>query len=398
MAKLSGISVLFFCVTALMYARKNKEPYKFIEDINAKVEIDTVPWKYQLAATNLATIGDYKKALEMWDKQGGSVPELSKKDSLNFMQFKPKDAKDYIINRAKKERLVIINEAHNNANHRVFTTSLLKGLYKNGYRFLGVEALDDTLINKRKFPIMDGGSIYIQESQYANLLKEALDLGFTLFNYEYKYVKGKTAKDREMEQAQNIAKMMKENPKAKFLIHCGYDHLNEGTPGIKSWEKAMAARVTEMTGVNPFTIDQIICSERGNAAWNNSYIKLANAKTSVIMVNAKGEAFNGPASSARADCRVIHPVTLYENGRPSWLTLEGRRKVYTIKKDSITEFPVLALAYRINEFENEGIPADVIEIENKEQVANMILHKGMHRIIIKNRNYETILDYQKQIK
>jgi hypothetical protein len=26
---------------------------------------------------------------------------------------------------------------------------------------------------------MDGGSIYIQESQYANLLKEALDLGFT---------------------------------------------------------------------------------------------------------------------------------------------------------------------------------------------------------------------------
>jgi len=398
MNKLSVISVLFFCVTTLVHAQKNKEPYKFIEDINTKVEIDTVPWKYQLAATNLATIGNYKKALEMWDKQGGSVPELSKKDSLNFMQFKPKDAKDYIINRAKKERLVIINEAHNNANHRVFTTSLLKGLYENGYRFLGVEALDDTLINKRKFPIMDGGSLYIHESQYANLLKEALDLGFTLFNYEYKYVKGKTAKDREMEQAQNIAKMMKENPKAKFLIHCGYDHLNEGTPGIKSWEKAMAARVTEMTGINPFTIDQTTSSERGNAAWNNSYIKLANSKTSVIMVNSKGQTFNGGIDDARADCRIIHPVTVYENGRPSWLTLDGKRKVYTIKKDSITEFPVLALAYRINEFENYGIPADVIEIENKEQVANMILHKGMYRIIIKNRHYETILDYQKQIK
>jgi hypothetical protein len=34
--------------------------------ISIKVEIDTVPWKYQLAATNLATICDYKKALEMW--------------------------------------------------------------------------------------------------------------------------------------------------------------------------------------------------------------------------------------------------------------------------------------------------------------------------------------------
>jgi hypothetical protein len=43
-----------------MHAQKNKEPYKFIEDINAKAEIDTVPWKYQLAATN-RYYGDYKK-------------------------------------------------------------------------------------------------------------------------------------------------------------------------------------------------------------------------------------------------------------------------------------------------------------------------------------------------
>jgi hypothetical protein len=90
-----------------MHAQKNKEPYKFIEDINAKLK-DTVPWKYQLAATNLATIGDYKKALEMWINREEVFLNFQ---SLNFMQFKPKDAKDYIINRAKKERLVI-NEAH----------------------------------------------------------------------------------------------------------------------------------------------------------------------------------------------------------------------------------------------------------------------------------------------
>jgi hypothetical protein len=51
-----------------MHAQKNKEPYKFIEDINAKLK-DTVPWKYQLAATNLATIGDYKSIRNV-DKQG----------------------------------------------------------------------------------------------------------------------------------------------------------------------------------------------------------------------------------------------------------------------------------------------------------------------------------------
>jgi hypothetical protein len=67
------------------------------------------------------------------------------------MQFKPKDAKDYIINRKKKR--TSCNYYEHNANHRVLP-SLLKGLYKNGYRF-SVEALDDTLINKRKFSIMD---------------------------------------------------------------------------------------------------------------------------------------------------------------------------------------------------------------------------------------------------
>jgi hypothetical protein len=49
-----------------------------------------------------------------------------------------------------------------------------------------------------------------------------------------------------------------------------------------------------------------------------------------------------------------------------------RKKKSIYQKDSITEF-ALVLAHRINEFENEGIPLD-IEIENKEQVANMILH------------------------
>ena len=187
--------------------------------------------------------------------QGAKKIALSVNDSLYFEKFKPTNAKDYIINRSKKERVIIINEAHNNSRHRVFTTSLLKDLYKNGYRYLGVEALEDTLINKRKFPNLESGSLYLHESQYSNLIKEALDLGFTLFNYEYTYVKGKTGKDREIEQAENIAKMMALHPNDKFLIHCGYDHVNEGIPGIKSWEKAMAGRLSDRTGVNPFTID-----------------------------------------------------------------------------------------------------------------------------------------------
>lgn len=395
-----ALTILLFIVSIgiEMNAQNKKEIYKFSEDIKNKMEKDTVPWRFQSAAVDFSISGNYLKALQAWDMQGAEKPSLSEKDSLYFNQFQAKNAKDYIINRSQKERVIIINEAHNNSRHRVFTTSLLKGLYKNGYRYLGIEALEDTLVNSRKFANLESGSLYLRESQYSNLIKEALHIGFILFDYEYTYAKGKTGKDREIEQAENIAKMMAKHPNDKFLIHCGYDHLNEGIPGISNWEKAMAARLDDITGVNPFTIDQVPSSERGSTEFNNSYIKLANSLKPVIMVNEKSETFNGSVGNGVADCRVIHPVTIYKNGRPDWLTLEGRRKAYRIATESISEFPVLALAYRIYEFEKEGVPADVVEIADKKQEANLILDKGMYRIIIKNRGYKTVSDYEAKIK
>lgn len=379
-------------------AQITKEIYKFSEDIETYMEKDTVPWRFQYGATYYSISGNYKKALQTWDKTMSTIPSITVQDSSYFKEFKPQDAKEYILNRSKNEKLIIINEAHNNSRHRVFTTSLLKGLYKNGYRFLGMEMLLDTLINQRKFPVLDSGTMYIQESQSANLIKEAMDIGFTLFKYEYKGAKGKTGKDREREQAENIAKVIAKNPNAKLLIHCGYDHLNEGIPGIKEWEKAMAARVHDLTGINPFTIDQIPGSEKGDLKFNTPYIKMANSKKPVVMINAQGKAYNGEIGSERADCTIIYPVSTYTNGRPDWINLEEQRKKFHIPSNSITEYPVLVMAYRNNEFEQDGIPADVTEIANKDQKVDLILDKGDYRIIVKNKDYKIVQDYQQKIK
>src|SRR5690606_28006569 len=63
---------LFFILTGC----KNTKPaeiitfrhtYKFQSDIAEKLEKDTVAWKYQFAASDFATKGDYRKALEQWD-------------------------------------------------------------------------------------------------------------------------------------------------------------------------------------------------------------------------------------------------------------------------------------------------------------------------------------------
>lgn len=391
-------TLLSFSVLTTVHSQTKKEIYQFSKDIDSKIEKDSVKWKYQTGATDYSISGYYKKALETWDKNGATVPILTKEDSLYLTQFHPKNAKEYIVNRSKKEKVILINEAHNNAMHRVFTTSILQGLYDNGFRFLGLEALSDSLINKRKLPVLESG-YYTKEPQFGNLIHEALKIGFTVFGYEDFDTPNLTGKDREIKQAQNIAKWINNNPDGKFLIHCGYDHIIEGTPSIKSWEKAMAGRLTEITGINPFTIDQVRYSERGDLKLNQPYIQMTHLEYPAILIDTDGNTFNGPINNTKKiDCSIIHPITKYNNQRPNWLDLSGNRKNYTISNSKIKEFPALVLAYRVTEFENEGIPADVIEVLENNEKENLILHPGKYKIVIKNKDYKVTNEYLITVK
>lgn len=391
--KLNLIILLFFATK--ISAQTKKEIYQFSKDIETKIEKDTLSWKYQLGATDYSISEYYKKALETWDKNGSGIRKITKEDSLYFNSFKKQDAKEYIINRSKNEKIIIINEAHHNIRHRVFTTSLLQGLYDNGYRFLGLEALSDTLINKRKFPILESG-YYTKEPQMANLLYEAIKIGFTLFEYEPN--DKSNGKEREIVQAENIAKLIKENPNSKFLIHCGWDHVIEGTPGNKSWEKAMAGRLKEKTKIDPFTIDQVTYSEKGDIKYISPYNLITYSEKSIIMINESGKTFNGSETNDQTDCRIIHPLTKYINNRPDWLSLNGKRKTYNISKSKISEYPTLVFAYRKDEYEQNGIPTDLIEIINEQDKTNLILEKGIYKIIIKNKEYKIINEFDTKIK
>lgn len=389
------IFILLF--TVKITAQIKKETYQFSKDIENKIDEDTLAWKYQIGATDYSISEYYLQALKTWDKIGSGIKTITKQDSLYFNSFKKVDAKEYIINRSKNEKIIIINEAHHNSRHRVFTTSLLQGLYDNGYRFFGLEALSvsDSLINKRKFPIIESG-YYTKEPQMANLIQDAIKIGFKLFEYEVS--DDSNGKEREIIQAKNIAKLINENPNSKFLIHCGYDHVIEGTPQNKSWGKAMAGRLKEYTNLDPFTIDQVAYSEKGDIKFINPYIKIVNSDKPIIMVNESGKLFNGSETNDQTDCKIIHPLTEYVNERPNWLFLNGVRKEYSIPKSKIPEYPILALAYRKNEFEQNGIPADLIEIFNNESKINLILEKGTYKIIIKDKNYKIINKFEIKIK
>ena len=337
-------------------------------------------------ATELSYIGEYTAMLARWDLSANKPGPLSSADSLYFKKFRAIDALAAMDTISKKEKIVIINEAHHQPYHRVFTTSLLKKLFDNGYRYFCAETLgySDTLLNPRKYPVEHSG-YYTKEPLYSNLIRSALETGFTVFSYETQRTTSDSAgiNLRETDQAKNIKAILDKDPGARILIHCGYDHLVESDyPG---WGKAMAGRLTEYTGINPFTIDQVTFTERSSPAYENPFFKDCDLGYYAFFADSSGRLFNGPKQFNRYDARLYHPRTRWLHGRPHWQFENGKNAVYVNDKISIA-YPCLVLAYVAAE--KDGNPFDIIELNSKEDKKALALKKGRYKVVIHNAAQE----------
>lgn len=386
------IPVFLLLNLSMLFGQSKPETYRFSKDLLFQIDKDTVAWKHQVGATELSFSGYFREVLQEWDKHGVRKSKHTLEDSLYFIKSSKVSAKDYITEQSKNAEMIIINEAHHISKHRTFTKTLLKELYANGYRYLGLEALFETTLNERKYAVIETG-YYTKEPEFGNLIAEALKLGYILFSYEAS--EGKNGKEREIEQAEKIQKFIASNPKGKVLIHCGYAHAYENE--YPAWGKAMAGRLKEHMNIDPLTIDQTMFLERSDAASNHLFIKLNKTKEPILLIEENGNVFNGLNEHKQTDIVVLHPQTEYINNRPDWL-LDGR-KAYNIPVSKIkNRHPLLVLVYRNGEFENNGIPADMMEITEGKSSSQLYLTNGMYTVVIKDKNYTIIDKYTIEIK
>ncbi len=349
----------------------------------------------QRAAMEFSFIGEYEKTIKEWDLGEDKKSEKLTLEQKNiFQKYKPQNARVYLSERAKTEQIIIINEAHHQPQHRLFTASLLSELYKRGFRYLCIEALavDDSFINIRKFPIINSGG-YTREPCYGRLLREALEIGFKLVAYEDTKNSGFDSLGnnlREVEQANNIKTILDKDPNAKILVHCGFGHIKEGP--LKSWGKAMAGRLKEYTGINPLTIDQVTMTEHSDTTFEDVYYKEIKLNYSAVFLDSSGKLFNGSEENRQYDLRIYHPRTRYIYGRPTWI-FENQRKNYFIEKIDIS-FPYQVYAYRAEEklsvynpYENP-VPEDIIEIKNINDKKVLSLMIGNYLLVFKEKNGE----------
>jgi len=163
-----------------------------------------------------------------------------------------------ILNISSNANLVMFNENHFNVKHRKLVRLLLKEYYELGFRYLGLEALteDSKSLNERGYPIVKSG-FYIREPEMANLIREAIHLGFDVFGYDT------SGNKREINQAKNIFKKTFEKvAAAKVLVLGGFDHLLEKED--KDSKKWMAYYFHELYGIDPVTFAQTILKPNDN--------------------------------------------------------------------------------------------------------------------------------------
>ena len=331
----------------------------------------------QTLGTDTSYLGNYQEALAYFDMflLGRSVNAPNGKTLTNCV---PKDAAMVIGRLAKIRQAVFINEAHHVPQHRVLTRGVLEALYKQGFRYFTAETLTtlDYSLVERGYPVIGTTGYYTDEPLYGDLIRKALELGYTVVPYESQSF-DETQYERESAQAQNlIDRILKGDPKAKFVVHAGYAHIYEqATP---DWTP-MALLFKKRIGIDPLTVEQTSMSEHSAPKFEAAEYREATTDfdfTKPTVFECSGKPWVQADPQGLYDLTVFSPRSVYVNGRPTWLSLDGERKPYMLPTDVCRkQLPCLVQARHEGELPN-AVPVDQLEVKDKTKRAALMLPSG----------------------
>lgn len=342
---------------------------------------------YQSLSWYYSYVGEYQKALELYSKTLSSQ-DLNTTSLQDVTRYKPKGAVSEIGGISRDYDYVLINEAHHKPQHRIFTLSLLEELKKYGYTILAVEGLGlaDTIINSIKVPDEDIGGLVL-EPNYANLLREALRLGYEILPYDYNTDFSFSKRD-----SLGALRILEGNKRksGKALIHCGYEHVDENQESLAYW-------LSKFTQKEVFTINQTLYSEEVEEKFESPYFQMATDRHTLkrpFVLKKRGGYFKEKINS---DLYVFHPPTEYAFGRPTWLVeydLPVQRYLVELSEELFEGIKELSLVQVFIKKEyNRGIPIDQYLIEpGKPKAKAMFIPNGEYVLRVENINREILLE------
>jgi len=349
----------------------------------------------EMLSEALSFCGDYGSALLTQALPTDSLDNATRtqisRTVANLKDIENVDARKFIAFVSKDFQVIMVNEAPNKPLHRAFTVSLLEDLYKRGFHYLALEMLSNYSSHSLD-KLTPYTGYYTTEPVAGEMVRAALDIGFHLISYEDTAANRHTPNERDSIQASNIYQVLKKDPSAKILVHATYGHIAEKNLGDGFFPMAMMFK--KISGINPLTIDQTDMTEAGNINYGRvlylSYIQKYQLNSpSIALFN--GETVNITNNSIN-DLSVIHPLTVYRDGRPIWLSLAGRRQPLYVKPANKNTFFVQAY-YQYESFGNKPgqvIPADQTYIPTNKNNYLLYLHRGKYIIIFRDMSYKIL--------
>ena len=319
--------------------------------------------------------GLHKKVLVAKDRR----PESNNSVLEDLTGYKATYAVSEILKRAETHQIVMINEAHDIAQHRVLTFRILSGLWRQGYRYFAAETLANYAASQiDKGYVTNQMGYYTRETIYAQLVLKAKELGFQIISYDqHKPRKLNTIDERETNAAQTIKeKVFDKDPDAKIIIHVGYAHISE--------DKWLASKLKNITELDTLTIDQTTRIERSNEKYEHpTYTKaVKDMGLQAPFVFTKGDK-SWSSDSKKWDITVFWPRTTYLNGRPEWASLD--RENYSISSsDCKNSYPCIVEVFKFNL--KDEVPLDRVIISSKEEHKSVFLSQGNNTVITSDSN------------
>lgn len=349
-----------------------------------------------------AFAGDYRTALQYLVSSYDTVDDATRrkiyKTANNLGEIEHADARKYIRLAARNRRVVMINEAFAKPLHRAFTYSLLEDFYHLGFRYLAMEMLDN-FSNQRLSSVGMHSGYYVCEPVAGELMRKAIEMGFTLVSYEDTAAGKHTATQRDSVQAANLNAILQKDSTAKILVHASYAHISK-KPQADGYIP-MGLAFWRLSGIEPLTIDQTDMTEESNFGYGRV---IYQAYTTRFKITFPSIALldNSPVNVTDKDLydlTVIHPRTQWLDGRPTWLNLSLTRQPTYIKAPVSAVFFVQA--YYQQEIDNNDntpwqlVPADQTYTPGGRDGMGRIryllyLRKGKYKIFFRDINYQIL--------
>jgi hypothetical protein len=324
----------------------------------------------------------------------GTSPRRADTDALAQLsraQLRP--AIPEIVDRARRTKIVILNEEHIAPRDRAFALQVARALRPLGYSILAAEAFHSSAdpaerkrsaeaLRERGHARIDTG-FYVRDPVYANFLRQSLALGYRPLIYEYFAPKGTPPGTpdiavREQGEVDNLMRAIFSNDRtAKVLIYVGYSHAAEAPLNGNEW---MAARLKKLTGINPLTIDQTTLSPTGESRLYAALAKRIDRHSVVPMLAGKPLKFGLLASAV--DLEVAHPPLHLIRGRPDWLLAMDRRPIEVPRNLRPGTGRVLVQVFLANEGA-DAVPVDQVVVTAGRKPPPLLVPKGRLRFAVR---------------